>query len=73
MASLSIKEIIEERGGAKVVAEALSTPERRVPKTTVRSWCDANKLPWWREDAVMALPLRPKEPKADDAQQQSAA
>lgn len=69
MTSQTVKEIIKDRGGAKAVAEALSTPERRVPKTTVRSWCDANKLPWWREDAVMALPLRPKDEKPDQQEQ----
>jgi hypothetical protein len=53
---MDVKEIINQRGGAAVVAKALSTPDRPVPKTTVRSWCDANRLPWWREDAVMALP-----------------
>lgn len=57
MAKKTVRQIIEARGGAAAVAIALSTKERRVPKTTVRSWCDNNKLPWWREDAVMALPV----------------
>lgn len=57
MAKKSVRKIIEERGGAFAVAKALSTPHRRFPKTTVRSWCDNNRLPWWREAAVMALPV----------------
>lgn len=69
MSDKTIKEIIGERGGAAAVAKALSTDERPVPKTTVRSWCDANRLPWWRVDAVMALPLVPQEAEGSDAQQ----
>ena len=56
MAQLKVKDIIDQRGGAAAVAKALDRPGRPVPKTTVRSWCDADKIPWWRIDAVMALP-----------------
>ncbi len=58
MAKLSVKKIIDQRGGAAAVSKALSIPGRPVPKTTVRSWCDNNRLPWWRVDAVMALPIQ---------------
>jgi hypothetical protein len=57
MVKQSVREIIDQRGGAAAVSAALSVPGREVPKTTVRSWCDKNRLPWWRYDAVMSLPV----------------
>jgi hypothetical protein len=72
MAKKTVRKIIDDRGGAAAVAAALTTPERKVPKTTVRSWCDANRLPWWREDAVMALPVVAKVPRKRDATAQQA-
>lgn len=71
MHSQTVKEIIKDRGGVIAVAAALSAPGRAVHKNTVRGWVNSNRLPWWREDAVMALPLKPKEEKSD--QQERAA
>lgn len=52
------KEIIKRRGGITAVANALSEKlGRRVPKTTVQGWWDADRLPPWREDAVLSLPI----------------
>jgi len=59
MATQTIKEIIEDRGGYVAVAAALSTPKRKVPKTTVHTWVRTNTIPWWREDAVLAIPKKP--------------
>lgn len=74
MAIRTVRKIIEDRGGQAAVAEALSAPGRRVHKQTVHSWIVAGKLPWWREDAVMALPKVPKRPRrAKLAAQQAAA
>ncbi len=60
MATQTIKEIIEDRGGYVAVAAALSTPKRKVPKTTVHTWVRTNTIPWWREPAVLAIPKAAK-------------
>jgi hypothetical protein len=57
MAHPDIKKIIDERGGYRAVARALSEKVgHRVPPTTVHAWWRKNEMPAWREAAVMALP-----------------
>lgn len=60
MATQTVKKIIDERGGYVAVAKALSTPQIDLPKTTVHTWYRTNKIPWWRRDAVLALPKKAK-------------
>lgn len=60
MATMSAKEIIKARGGYRAVAAALSTPRKPFPVTTVHSWYRADRLPPWREEAVLAIPLNPE-------------
>lgn len=57
MTSISAKKIIKDRGGIGAVSRALSTPDRKVPKSTVQHWYETDRLPWWRVEAVMALPV----------------
>lgn len=57
MTSLTVKEIITARGGYRVVAAGLSTPDRQFPITTVHSWFRKNRMPEWREEKVLALPI----------------
>jgi hypothetical protein len=41
--------VISKLGGLTSVSKGLSTPERRVPPTTVQGWKDRKKIPqdWW--------------------------
>ncbi len=74
MADQTIREIIDERGGSAAVARGLSTEANKVRKSTVHTWVRNNSIPWWRRDAVMALPPQPKPArKSAEAQQQDAA
>jgi transposase-like protein len=48
----TVQDLIDRRGGYRAVARALG-----VPPTTVHSWRRVNRLPHWRRDALLALPL----------------
>jgi len=41
--------IMEVFGGLAKTAHALTTPEKRLPKTTVQRWRDSGRIPqeWW--------------------------
>lgn len=56
MAKPSVREIVDARGGYRVVADALTTPGDAVAPTTVHGWCRSNRLPPYRREAVLALP-----------------
>ncbi len=62
MANPNVKKIIDDRGGYRVVAEALSKAlGHRVPPTTVHAWWRKEEFPAWRVAAVLALPKLSKQ------------
>lgn len=49
------EKIIQRFGGVRKTAEALSTPDRRFPPTTVQYWKDSGIIhPKWHPDIVAA-------------------
>lgn len=60
MTDMNVRQIIDDRGGYRRVAEALSQPGREVPLTTVHTWYRIGKVPWWRLEPLLALPKQKK-------------
>lgn len=56
MATHDARTLIKERGGITALHRALDSEARPVPKSTVQGWWDKNKIPWWRMEAVLAVP-----------------
>lgn len=73
MGTQTVKKIIDDRGGYIAVAAGLSRPGREVFKTTVHTWYRLNKMPWWRMEAVLALPKKAKPAKKAAAADRQAA
>lgn len=70
MTDQTVHEIIKARGGSTVVARALCRPGHTVRKQLVHIWIQKNKIPWWRREQVMALPLQDS-PRRKSATRQS--